>query len=102
MDRQSLTRLARKLGHDGCRGWLTPEGIFFESEKTPGGRITGERLGGHEQAAVEWLGKNSPELADLLEKEVAAAGYECFLDTDGHDVIKEFMFKHGFHRISPD
>ena len=102
MDRKSLTRLARKLGHDGCRGWLTPKGVFFESDRTPGGRICGLQLGGHEQAAWNWLGEHRPDLAALLEQEAEAAGYETILDTDGHDIIKKFMFKHGFVRVSPD
>jgi hypothetical protein len=101
VDRRSLQRLARKLGAEGKRGWLTPEGEFFESEKTPGGRIQGLMLGGHEQAAIDWLGANRVELYEELENHAHAAGYECWEETDGEDVIKNFMYKHGFIRISP-
>jgi hypothetical protein len=102
MDSRALTELARKLGRQGRRGWLTPDGVFFESDETPAVRIVGLELGGHERAALDWLEKNCPNLAVLLEEQAAAAGYESLLDTDGHDVIKEFMFKHGFHRVAPD
>ena len=61
MTQQSLDLLARKLGKEEKRGWLTPEGDFFESDETPAVRITGLTLGGHEQAALLWLESNALE-----------------------------------------
>jgi hypothetical protein len=101
MYHRSLKRQARKLGEEGHRGWLTPEGRFFEADETPPGRIQGLTLGGHERAAVEWLEQNSPDLFRLLEDKRIAAGYECWEETDGTDMIKEFMFENGFSRVAP-
>jgi hypothetical protein len=101
MHRRSLAKQARKLGDEGHRGWLTLDGVFFEAEETPAVRIVGLELGGHERAALQWLDENRPDLLTLLEDEAAAAGYECWEDTDGKDVIKNFMFKNGFHRVAP-
>ena len=102
MPRKSLKQQAHRLGAEGNRGWLTPDGIFFESEETPAVRIVGLELGGHERAALDWLDANRPDLLDLLEQERIARGYDCWEDTDGKDVIKKFMFKNGFIRVSPD
>jgi hypothetical protein len=101
MRQRSLARQARKLGDEGHRGWLTSDGVFFEAEETPAVRIVGLELGGHERAALQWVEENRPDLLTLLEDEAAAAGYECWEDADGKDVIKNFMFKHGFHRVAP-
>ena len=102
MTQKTLDRLARKLGKEELRGWLTPEGDFFESEETPAVRITGLTLGGHEQAALLWLESNAPELLGLLEERRIQEGYECWPDTDGTDMIKTFMFEHGFRRVAPE
>ena len=82
-------------------GWLTPEGAFFPSQPTPNGRIVGMELGGHEAAAVDWLPNNRPELLELLERELEENGFECYLNSDGTDMIKKFMFRHGFVRLGP-
>jgi hypothetical protein len=102
MPEKSLKKRALKLGKEGHRGWLTPDGVFFESDETPAVRIVGLQLGGHEQAALHWLEKNRPDLLDLLENDRIEGGYEYWEETDGKDVIKKFMFKHGFERVSPD
>jgi hypothetical protein len=59
-------------------------------------------LGGHETAALQWLEENRPDLLALLDKERVKGGYECWLDTDGKEIIKKFMFRHGFKRVAPD
>ena len=102
MDRITLEREANRLGEEGKRGWLTPDGEFFESDETPAVRITGLSLGGHEQAALQWLEANDPQLLQQLEDRRIKAGYECWIDTDGLDVIKGFMFEEGFIRIAPE
>jgi hypothetical protein len=48
MNREELLRLAEELVLDGQRGWLTPNGDFFEADETPGFRIAGLELGGHD------------------------------------------------------
>lgn len=80
-------------------GWLTPEGDFIASEPTPAARIVGLELGGHEAAAIGWLPENRPELFEKLEDQRIAKGYNTYLDSDGTDLIKRFMFAHGFVRI---
>jgi hypothetical protein len=102
MTRQALGKRARKLRKEGNRGWLTPSGDFFESDETPAVRITGLSLGGHEQAALQWLESEAPDLLDLLEIRRVQGGYECWIDTDGTDMIKSFMFEHGFLRVAPE
>jgi hypothetical protein len=39
---------------------------------------------------------------DLLEEERIAGGYECWEDTDGKNLVKNFMFRHGFYRVAAD
>ena len=102
MTKKTLQKLARTLRNEDRRGWLTPEGKFFESEETPAVRITGLSLGGHEQAALQWLERNVPGLLMELEDRRIEAGYECWIDTDGTDMIKTFMFEHGFIRVAPE
>lgn len=102
MTHRSLAQLATKLKKDGRRGWLSPDGRFFESEETPAVRITGLSLGGHEQAAIQWLEENDTDLLQELEHRIEEAGYDCWIDTDGTEMIKGFMIEHGFKRIAPD
>jgi len=102
VDQQDLQKKADRLSCAGQRGWLTRFGIFFESEETPVVRIIGLELGDHERAALQWLETNRPDLLLLLENIRESKGYECWEDTDEKDVIKSFMFKHGFIRIAPD
>ena len=102
MDRNALEKEAMHLGDEGKRGWLTPTGSFFESDETPAVRITGLSLGGHEQAALQWLETNDPGLLMELEDRRIEAEYECWIDTDGTDMIKGFMFEHGFIRVADD
>ena len=102
MDRITLEREANRLGEEGKRGWLTPDGEFFESDETPAVRITGLSLGGHEQAALQWLEANDPQLLQQLEDRRIRAGHECWIDTDGLDMIKGFMLENGFIRIAPE
>ena len=99
---RSLKKVARKRSSQGDRGWLAPDGQFFESDETPAIRIVGLELGGHERAVLQWLEANRPDLLDFLEEERIASGYECWEESDGKDIIKKFMFKHGFLRVSPD
>jgi len=101
MDRKTLKQEAIRLGNEGKRGWLTPKGCFFESDETPAVRITGLSLGGHEQAALQWLESNEPGLLQQLEDRRIEAGYECWIDTDGTDMIKGLMLEHGFIRVAP-
>jgi hypothetical protein len=49
-----------------------------------------------------WSSRYRQDLLALLEEERVAGGYECWLDTDGKDIIKKFMFKHGFNRVADD
>jgi hypothetical protein len=101
MTKKSLDRLARNLGKEEKRGWLTPEGGFFESEETP--VITGpDELGGHERAALQWLLANDLELFGELEKIGLQAGFDCWEDSAGTDTIKSFMFRRGFRRVAPE
>jgi len=102
MTQKSLAQLATELKKDGRRGWLAPDGRFFESEETPAVRITGLSLGGHEQAAIQWLEKNDAGLLQELERRVDEAGYDDVIDTDGTDLIKNFMFQNGFRRVAPE
>ena len=102
MDRKTLKQDAIRLGNEGKRGWLTPKGVFFESDETPAIRITGLSLGGHEQAALHWLESNQPDLLQELENRRIEAGYECWIDTDGTDMIKTFMFENGFIRVADE
>jgi hypothetical protein len=100
--RQSVEAQAQRLSRSGERGWLTPDGVFFEADETPAIRIVGLELGGHERAALKWLEENRRDLLDCLEDEAAAAGYQCWEEMDGKDLIKNFMFEHGFHRVAPE
>ena len=101
MTHKTLDQIARKLGKEEHRGWLTPEGDFFESEETPA--ISGpDELGGHERAALQWLLANDLELLGELEEIGSKQGFECWEDSAGTDTIKDFMFKHGFRRVSPE
>ena len=50
LPKDELVLLAEALSLDGKRGWLTPEGAFFDADETPAIRICG-----HEKAALEWL-----------------------------------------------
>ena len=59
-------------------------------------------LSGHEQAAVDWIGKHRPDLVMALEDLCDEEGYETLLETDGTDLIKGFMIERGFVRIGPD
>ena len=59
-------------------------------------------LSGHEQAAVDWIGKHRPDLVMALEDLCDEGGYETLLETDGTDLIKRFMIERGFVRIGPD
>ena len=102
LDKNTLEQEVKRLGEEGKRGWLTPDGEFFESEETPAVKITGLNLGGHEQAALQWLETNDPQLLQQLEDRRIKAGYECWIDTDGLDMIKGFMLAHGFWRVSPE
>ena len=102
MSRNTLEQEANPHGEEGKRGWLTQDGEIFESEETPAVKITGLNLGGHEQAALQWLETNDPQLLQQLEDRRIKAGYECWIDTDGLDMIKGFMLEHGFTRISDE
>jgi hypothetical protein len=97
-----LKRKARRLAKEGQRGWLTPTGAFFEADETPGVRISGLELGGHERAALAYIEERRPDLCDQLNAERSEQGFETWVDTDGHDVIKKFMFKHGFVRVAQE
>ena len=97
----SNKQLAARLSSEGERGWLTPTGVFFESDETPVVRITGLSLGGHEQAALQWLERNEPDLLEKLEQRRIAEEYECWVETDGTDMIKNFMFENGYLRVAP-
>ena len=89
------------LGDIEPPGWLTPDCLFFPSQPTPPTRMVGMELGGHEAAAIEWLPLNRRDLFDQLEQELMQEGFQCYLDADGTDMIKRFMFLHGFVRLSP-
>ena len=97
----SNKQLAAKLSRKGERGWLTPTGVFFESDETPVVRITGLSVGGPEQAALQWLERNEPDLLEKLEQRRIAEEYECWVETDGTDMIKNFMFENGYLRVAP-
>ena len=101
MTRKSLDRLGRKLAGEGRRGWLTPEGIFFESEETPPVLGPGQ-LGGHERAALQWLLANDLELFGKLEEIGVQQGFEYWEDSAGTNTIKNFMFEQGFVRVAPE
>ena len=101
MTQKLFDQLARKLGKEGSRGWLTPEGDFFEAEETPAISGPGE-LGGHERAALQWLLANDLELFGELEKIGLQAEFDCWEDSAGTDTIKSFMFSHGFRRVAPE
>ena len=58
-------------------------------------------LGGHEAAAIGWLPENRPRLFEKLEDQRIAEGYQIYLDSDGTDMIKQFMFANGFLRLGP-
>ena len=102
MDKAELVALAEELGMEGQRGWLTPEGEFFEADETPAVRITGLELGGHEKAALEWLELRDPSVLEELERERIMKGFVCWEETDGFNLIKKFMFSRGFVRVAPD
>jgi hypothetical protein len=102
LPKDELILLAEALSLDGQRGWLTPEGAFFEADETPPLRICGLELGGHEKAALEWLEQRRPKLHEKLEEERIVQGFLCWEETDGHDVIKKFMFANGFLRVADD
>ena len=98
---EELRDAARRETEIQPPGWLTPECEFFPSQPTPNGRIVGMELGGHEAAAVNWLPNNRPDLLELLDRELDENGFDCYLDSDGTDMIKKFMFRHGFVRLGP-
>lgn len=100
--RADVLKLAEELSLDGQRGWLTPDGRFFEADETPSFRIAGLELGGHERAALEWLEGNAPELHDELNLVRIGQGFVCWEETDGFNVIKKFMFSKGFFRVADD
>jgi len=102
MERTDLFRLAEALSLDGQRGWLTPNGHFFEADETSPFRIAGLELGGHERAALEWLEANAPGLNDELDSIRISQGFMCWEETDGFNVIKKFMFSKGFVRVADD
>lgn len=93
--------LKLKKKHGG-HGWLCPDGTFESCESES--RILhptgiGSGLWGHERVAVELLERRYPKLLDALEKEIEAAGYESFDDTNGHDVVRKFMVRQGFQEV---
>jgi hypothetical protein len=102
VNREKLLKLAEELSLDGFRGWLTPEGVFFEAEETPAFRIVGLELGGHEKAAFDWLEVNRSELFEELDQSRISQGFVCWEETDGSNVIKKFMFSKGFVRVAED
>ncbi len=102
MYHKPLKAMARKLGQQGHHGWVTPTGAFFECDEAPAIRFRGLELGPHEKSALQWLEGNRPDLLELLEAERVAGGYECWEDTDGKDIVRNFMLKHGFVRVADD
>ena len=102
MTKEDLLRLAEELSLNGDRGWLTPNGIFFEADENPAFRIAGLELGGHEKAAFEWLEANRADLFDELDRSRISQGFLCWEETDGFNVIKKFMFSKGFLRVADD
>ena len=102
MNQDELLRLAEALSQDGQRGWLTPEGVFFEADETPAVRISGLELGGHEKAALAWLEQYCTDLYEELERHRISEGFLCWEETDGLNVIKKFMFSRGFLRVADD
>ncbi len=102
MELTNLLQLAEALSLDAQRGWLAPDGHFFEADETPSFRITGLELGGHERAALEWLEANAPELHNELEIVRISQEFMCWEETDGFSVIKKFMFSKGFVRVADD
>ena len=96
------------------RGWIAPDGEYIESQPTPAVRTRGLELGGHEQAALDWLqlaggdqfakAKLLGELWDFATSEADRLNIEFndWTDLDGHDVIKRFMVSKGFKRVVPD
>ena len=95
-----LRQEAIRRGEEGERGWVTPEGVFFEADETDPTWPHG--LGGHERAALCWLEANRRDLLDSLKKEIKAAGFERFEDTRGTNMVKKFMFRNGFWPVAPD
>ena len=81
-----LRQEAIRRGEEGERGWVTPEGVFFEADETDPTWPHG--LGGHERAALCWLEANRRDLLDSLKKEIKAAGFERFEDTRGANMVK--------------
>ena len=102
MDRERLLELANEYALDGQRGWITPDGDFFEADETPAFRIAGLELGGHEAAALQWLENCRKDLLEELEQIRIDQGFLCWEETDGHNVIKNFMFMQGFVRVADD
>ncbi len=102
MERADLLQLAEELSLDGQRGWLTPDGQFFEADETPSFRIAGLELGGHERAALEWLEANQIDLFEELDRARIRKGFFCWEETDGSNLIKKFMFSRGFVRVADD
>ena len=102
MNRENLLALAEELALDGKRGWLTPEGDFFEADETPAFRIAGLELGGHEAAALQWLERNRKDLLEEVEQIRIDQGFLCWEETDGHNVMKKFMYSQGFIRVADD
>ena len=94
--------MAEELSLDGQRGWLTPDGQFFEADETQSFRIAGLDLGGHERAALEWLEKSAPDLYGELDRLRISQEFMCWEETDGFNVIKKFMFSKGFVRVAND
>ena len=102
LNKSELNRMARKLTKEGKRGWLTPTGDFFPAGETPPVRMAGLELDGHEQAALAYLEQHEPAMCERLYQLRVKQGFETWEETDGHDVIKRFMFKHGFMRVAAD
>lgn len=102
MDRSQLLAIAEELSLDGQRGWLTPDGAFFEAGESPAVRMVGLELGPHERAALDWLMENRLDLYEELEEVRVAEGFLCWEETDGFNLIKAFMFKRGFVRVADD
>jgi hypothetical protein len=91
------------------RGWIAPHGEFIESQPTPAVRIVGESLGGHEQAALDYMmNLDDPTLYNQLELFAANEAIRLetefldWIDTDGHNVIKRFAVSKGFKRVKGD
>jgi hypothetical protein len=67
----------------------------------PRGKNLRHGVGGHEAAAIGWLPENRPGLFEKLEDQRIAEGYQIYLDSDGTDMIKQFMFANGYVRLGP-